>query len=159
LPPAAATAPLVAAPRGDITTTYHASGAINEVKLPGATQTRVYDKLLRPTQIQLERGAAGSGQVLLSLAYHYDAASDIASKTTLEGSTAYQYDALSRLSAVTPPESQRRSETNPHGLPVESYSYDGVHNRLSSAHQPGPWVYNAVRVKLVVASVMQPTVE
>ncbi|KAB2840699.1 MAG: RHS repeat protein, partial [Burkholderiales bacterium] len=130
-------------PGGDITTTYHPSGAVSEVKLPGATQSRVYDKLLRPTQIQLERGAAGSGQVLHKLAYQYDAASDIVSKTTLDGPTAYQYDALSRLTSVTPPEPLQRSETNPSGLPVESYSYDGVHNRLSSTHQPGPWVYNA----------------
>ncbi len=130
-------------PGGDITTTYHPSGAVREMKLPGATQSRAYDRLLRPTQIQLERGAAGSGQVLLKLAYQYDAASDIVSKTTLDGPTAYQYDALSRLTAVTPPEPLQRSETNPNGLPVESYSYDGVHNRLSSAHQPGPWVYNA----------------
>ena len=130
-------------PGGDITTTYHPSGAVSEVRLPGATQSRSHDALLRPTQIKLERGAAGSGQVLLSLAYQYDAASDILSKTTLDGATAYQYDALSRLTSVTPPESQQRSETNPIGLPVESYTYDGVHNRLSSAHQPGPWVYNA----------------
>jgi RHS repeat-associated protein len=113
------------------------------VKLPGATQTRRYDALLRPSQIKLERGVAGSGQVLHKLAYHYDAASDILSKTTLDGPTAYQYDALSRLTSVTPPESQRRSEANPQGLPLERYTYDGVHNRLSSAHQPGPWVYNA----------------
>jgi RHS repeat-associated protein len=126
-----------------VTLNYHASSAVSEVKLPGATQTRAYDRLLRPTQIQLEAGTAGSGQVLLKLAYQYDAASDILSKTTLDGPTAYQYDALSRLTAVTPPEPLQRSQTNPNGLPVENYSYDGVHNRLSSAHQPGPWVYNA----------------
>ena len=28
-------------------------------------------------------------------------------------------------------------------LPVETYSYDAVHNRQSSAHQPGTWTYNA----------------
>ena len=26
---------------------------------------------------------------------------------------------------------------------MESYSYDPVHNRSSSGHQPGAWVYNA----------------
>jgi len=53
------------------------------------------------------------------------------------------YDRLSRLTGVTPPPSLQWSESKPTGLPVEGYSYDGVHNRLSSLHQPGPWVYNA----------------
>jgi len=38
--------------------------------------------------------------------------------------------------------SLRQSASNPNGLPDEKYNYDGVHNRMSSQHQPGVWVYN-----------------
>ena len=54
-------------------------------------------------------------------------------------STRYDYDKLSRLTKAEPPPNLQTQL----GLPVESYSYDPVHNRSSSAHQPGAWVYNA----------------
>jgi len=36
----------------------------------------------------------------------------------------------------------QQSPANPNGLPIEQYTYDPVHNRKSSAHQPGAWTYN-----------------
>jgi RHS repeat-associated protein len=74
--------------------------------------------------------------------YKYDEVSNILKKTTLDGEYVYEYDQLDRLLIARPPLSLELSTTNPEGLPVEAYSYDAVHNRNTSAHQPGAWVYN-----------------
>lgn len=47
----------------------------------------------------------------------------------------YRYDRANRLTQATPPALQQK------GLPVESYAYDKVGNRIGSAHQPGEWQY------------------
>ena len=67
----------------------------------------------------------------------YDLAGNITERNTEEGPYTYGYDKLNRLINATPPQSLQTV------LPVETYSYDAVHNRQSSAHQPGCWQYNA----------------
>ena len=52
------------------------------------------------------------------------------------------YDNLDRLTGATPPLAVQQNPANPSGLPIEQYTYDPVHNRKSSAHQPGAWTYN-----------------
>jgi len=54
------------------------------------------------------------------------------------GETQYGYDGLDRLTQAAPDQNLQSL-----GLPVEQYGYDPVHNRISSAHQPGAWSYNA----------------
>ena len=132
----------ITSPGGQISFQYQ-HGQPTRVNLPGATRSLEYDPLQRLTRILLERGEAGSGNTLLDTRYTYDAVSDITTRQSLEGEYPYQYDPLSRLTTVTPPEALQRSEANPAGLPLEGYQYDGVHNRIASSHQPGPWVYNA----------------
>ena len=62
---------------------------------------------------------------------------NIKKKTTLDGEYVYIYDNLDRLTGATPQLSLRQSASNPNGLPDEKYTYDDVHNRISSQHQPG----------------------
>ncbi|RRD63475.1 hypothetical protein EII19_13720, partial [Comamonadaceae bacterium OH2310_COT-174] len=54
----------------------------------------------------------------------------------IQGSTDYRYDRLDRLIQASPSLSLQEL-----GLPHEHYSYDAVHNRSASVHQPGPWQY------------------
>jgi RHS repeat-associated protein len=53
-----------------------------------------------------------------------------------------RYDLLDQLVSAKPPISLQSGPDNPEGLPQEGYDYDSVHNRITSAHQPGAWVYN-----------------
>src|SRR5690606_24822413 len=73
--------------------------------------------------------------------YGYDAAGNIVSRDTEEGAYTYGYDALYRLTSAVPPAALQQPG-NAEGLPVETYRYDGVHNRIESGHQPGNWSYN-----------------
>lgn len=111
-----------------------------KVTMPGAIRTLSYDALQRPTRIRSESVA---GAVIMDYRYTYDAAGNIMRRETEDGVYDYTYDALDRLTGATPPESLQRGPGNPSGLPVEQYTYDPVHNRATSAHQPGPWVYTA----------------
>lgn len=111
-----------------------------KVTMPGAIRTLSYDALQRPTRIRSESVA---GAVIMDYRYTYDAAGNIMRRETENGVYDYTYDALDRLTGATPPESLQRGPGNPSGLPVEQYTYDPVHNRATSAHQPGPWVYTA----------------
>jgi len=106
--------------------------------LPGATRTISYDPLQRPTRIKSESLVA----TIMDYRYQYDAAGNITQRTTEDGEYLYGYDALDRLTAATPPLALQQGPGNPDGLPLEQYTYDGVHNRKTSAHQPGPWTYN-----------------
>src|SRR5690606_3364964 len=83
------------------------------------------------------------GAVIMDYRYTYDAVGNISQRTTEDGDYLYSYDILDRLIGATPPESLQLGAANPTGLPIEHYTYDGVHNRKTSAHQPGPWAYNA----------------
>jgi RHS repeat-associated protein len=101
--------------------------------LPGLTRNTTYDALLRPTEIKVTK----SNQTQMDHRYGYDAI-NLTSKQTLDGTTTYGYDTLDRLTQATPPASLQAA---PNNLPVEQYSYDAVHNRTSSLHQPGGWSY------------------
>jgi RHS repeat-associated protein len=74
--------------------------------------------------------------------YQYDKAGNIVQRQTEEGIYQYGHDTLDRLTRAIPPTSLQQSEVNPNGLPIEGYSYDAVHNRIASQHQPGSWNYN-----------------
>jgi RHS repeat-associated protein len=131
------------AANNDTLTYSYRWNAITEITMPGnLKRTVTLDALQRPTQIEV-KGTAAAAQAIMNHRYQYDAVSNILKKTTLDGEYDYGYDALDRLTGATPPESVQSNNQNPNGLPIESYSYDGVHNRESSAHQPGPWKYNA----------------
>jgi RHS repeat-associated protein len=108
--------------------------------MPGATRTLTYDPLQRPTQI---KSVSIAGAVIMDYRYTYDAAGNITQRETEDGDYLYSYDTLDRLTGATPPVSLQQSPANPNGLPVEQYTYDPVHNRKTSAHQPGSWSYNA----------------
>ena len=108
------------------------------IEMPGATRTIVYDPLQRPMRIKSDSLIA----TIMDYQYQYDAAGNITQRTTEDGEYRYGYDALDRLTAATPPLGLQQGPGNPDGLPLEQYTYDGVHNRKTSAHQPGPWAYN-----------------
>jgi len=68
----------------------------------------------------------------------------ITKRQTEDGAFSYGYDPLDRLTQAIPPPNLQRNPAAPEEgkLPIEAYSYDPVHNRLSSQHQPGAWQYN-----------------
>lgn len=107
---------------------------------PGILRQIELDALQRPTRITVE-GHAQPAPVM-DYRYTYDSVGNITQRQTEEGTYAYTYDALDRLVRALPPETLRRSAANPQGLPEEVYDYDQVHNRITSAHQPGSWEYD-----------------
>ena len=106
-----------------------------KIQTPGATKTQTFDALQRPLGITVQ-GAAN--QTLMSRSYQYDSAGNITQITSDLGLTQYSHDALGRLTQAKPDTTLQTL-----GLPTEQYTYDSVHNRTSSAHQPGAWSYNA----------------
>lgn len=104
------------------------------IQTPGAIKTQSFDELLRPSRIEV-RGAGS--QVLASRQYEYDLAGNISQINSDLGQTRYSHDSLWRLTQVQPDANLQAL-----GLPAEQYGYDPVHNRTSSAHQPGQWSYN-----------------
>jgi YD repeat-containing protein len=131
------------ATNNDTLTYTYRWNSISEVTMPGnLKRTVTLDPLQRPTRI-LVNGSGNNGETVMDHRYEYDAVSNITKKTTLDGIYLYEYDRLDRLTRASPPATLLQTPTNPNGLPNEQYSYDEVHNRMSSAHQPGPWMYNA----------------
>lgn len=106
-----------------------------KIQTPGATTIQTFDALRRPTSITVQ-GAAN--QTLMSRGYQYDPVGNITQITSDLGVTEYSYDPLGRLTQAKPDAALQAM-----GLPSEQYSYDSVHNRTSSSHQPGVWGYNA----------------
>jgi large repetitive protein len=126
-------------PANNDTLTYaYRWNAIKEVTMPGSLKRTVtLDALQRPEKIEVKGYGptpGNNGVPVMKHQYQYDAVSNITKKTTLDGAYDYGYDDLDRLTRATPPANL--------GLPNEAYTYDGVHNRMSSAHQPGVWTYN-----------------
>ncbi|HCK81490.1 MAG TPA: hypothetical protein DIC59_08495, partial [Candidatus Competibacteraceae bacterium] len=118
------------------------------VDYPGVVRRLDYDALQRLARIQAQAIGPGNadapaGPVLLDWRYRFDAAGNISQRETSDGVFAYAYDPLDRLTEATPPSALQQSAGSPDGLPLERYGYDAVHNRTSSAHQPGVWAYNA----------------
>jgi RHS repeat-associated protein len=106
-----------------------------KIQTPGASKTQTFDALQRPASIAVHDAA---NQTLMSRRYQYDRAGNITEITSDLGATQYSYDALGRLTQAKPDTALQTL-----GLPQEQYAYDSVHNRTSSAHQPGAWSYNA----------------
>ena len=69
---------------------------------------------------------------LMTRNYDYSQAGNIASKETEHGSYTYQYDKLYRL-----PDAANPTQPN------ETYTYDALGNRITSAQITGEWTYNA----------------
>lgn len=120
------------------------------VEMPGAVRTLEFDGFQRPTRIRSQAIGSGSaanpaGAVIMDYRYRFDATGNIVQRETEDGPFNYGYDPLDRLTAATPPPALQLDPAapEPDKLPVEAYSYDPVHNRLSSQHQPGEWRYNA----------------
>jgi RHS repeat-associated protein len=120
--------------------------AVKEITMPGnLKRTVTLDALQRPERIEVKgygTTPGNNGAPVMDHKYTYDEVSNIQKKTTLDGDYIYGYDRLDRLTDATPPVGLQATATNSNGLPVEKYSYDNVHNRMTSIHQPGQWVYN-----------------
>lgn len=114
-------------------TAYQWQRATRVVLPGGLTRRESFDALQRTTRIEV--GTTASPTAVMDHRYTYNAVGNITEKATRTGATTYGYDALDRLTQATPPATS--------SLPAESYSYDAVHNRAASAHQPGPWTYDA----------------
>jgi hypothetical protein len=132
---------------GNDTLTYqYRWNAIREITMPGRLKRTVtLDALQRPERIEVKGygpNPGNNGQPVMDHRYAFDAMSNILKKTTLDGDYVYQYDLLDHLVNAKPPMSLTLGLDNPEGLPQEGYDYDAVHNRVTSVHQPGAWVYN-----------------
>jgi RHS repeat-associated protein len=106
-----------------------------QVQYPGVVRNTTYDALLRPIEIKVQALADATGSSLSDDRYTYDAAGNVTHRASLEGDYEYSYDALDRLISATPSAGS--------ALAAETYSYDPVHNRISSEDSAEPWVYNA----------------
>ncbi len=104
------------------------------IQMPGATSTIAYDALQRYISIDVRNNTS---QLLIGRKYKYDSSGNIAEIQFDIGGVEYDYDSLGRLTQARPDNILQAL-----GLPQEQYSYDAVGNRLSSAHQPGTWIYN-----------------
>jgi len=113
--------------------------APTKINLPGVTRSLTYDPLMRPIEIKSMPTMANA---LMDERYVYDAAGNVVKRGTEDGDYVYSYDNLGRVIGAIPPAALQRSAAYPDGLPVEQYTYDKVHNRKTSAHQPGPWTYD-----------------
>ena len=135
--------------------------------IPGAVVTMNYDALLRPMTIKSQAinklvatgatvgqiASAGTatnplGIVIQDIRLNYNEVSNIIKRETEHGTYNYAYDDLDRLTQVIPPNNPVSANAiGNQFLPIEGYSYDGVHNRKSSLHQTGSltnaWTYNA----------------
>ena len=134
------------AANNDTLTYQYRWNAIKEITMPGNLKRVVtLDALQRPERIEVKGYGAtpgNNGEPVMDHRYIYDEVSNISKKTTLDGDYVYSYDRLDRLTDAAPPAGLQQSASNTTGLPIERYSYDNVHNRLTSLHQPGPWIYN-----------------
>ncbi|CAK7039346.1 RHS repeat domain-containing protein [Saezia sanguinis] len=104
-----------------------------QTSTPGTQQTSSYDPLQRMQNIDIQAGQ----NTLMSRGYTYDGVGYIIQRQTEEGEFTYGYDLLDRLTQAVPPQTLQNE------LPVESYAYDAVHNRIGSSQQAGAWAYNA----------------
>ena len=98
------------------------------ITLPGGTTKKyAYDPLMR---VETIASYGPAGNTLMRYEYEYDSIGNITTKETEHGNYVYEYDDLYRLTMADNPT-----------LPHESYTYDPVGNRLSSADH-AEWTYN-----------------
>lgn len=106
-----------------------------QINFPGATQTFTYDALQRPLTIRVKDT---NNNLLMNRAYSYDKVGNVTQLDSENGLNLYKYDLLDRLTLVNPSQPLQQK-----GLPIESYSYDAIDNRIGSSHQVGEWQYNS----------------
>jgi len=100
------------------------------VTLPGGTVREYeYDPLMRVKRITSRDPGSN---VLLNFEYSHDKMDNITAKNTEHGDYGYQYDDLYRLTDADDPPAQDD----------ETYTYDTVGNRLTSAGTTSNWTYN-----------------
>ena len=105
---------------GSITWPSYTWSRPDSVVYPGGTRrTLTYDPLMRIKEITVTDPAEN---VIMSRAYVYDPMDNILRKDTEHGTYDYDYDYLYQLTQAANPT-----------LPDESYTYDKVGNRLTSA--------------------------
>ena len=115
---------------GQITINNYKWTAPAQITLPGgAIRTMDYDDTLRLIE-RLYKDPAQNTQ--RQAGYTYDNEDNIKTQTTEQGTYSYQYDELYRLTGAD----------NPEGIEDESYTYDGVGNRLTTAEAGSNWQYN-----------------
>ena len=130
---------------GDIQFRGYNWNTATQIQFPGVVRNITLDALQRPTEIRANGIGTGTvdapnGAQLMDFQYVYGATGNTSTRTTEDGQIQYAYDKLDRVVTATPPLALQNA---PFGLPAEQYGYDGVNNRVSSAHQPGVWTYNA----------------
>ncbi len=94
----------------------------------GTTRELTYDPLMRTKSITVRDPAQN---VLMDYHYQHDRMGNITTKVTEHGEYTYDYDDLYRLTNVQDP-----NQSN------ETYTYDPLGNRLTSAGIYGTWIYN-----------------
>ncbi|MBW2603600.1 MAG: RHS domain-containing protein [Deltaproteobacteria bacterium] len=114
---------------GAITVNSYNWNRPDSISLPGGSkQEYIYDPLMRIKSITDKDPAQN---VLMQYNYNYDKMDNITAKATWQGIQNYTYDDLYRLSASDHPMDAD-----------ESFTYDSVGNRLTSADSAGTWSYN-----------------
>ena len=115
--------------QGSITYSSYTWNRPASITLPGgAKKDYTYDPLMRVKSITVKDPAQN---VLMNYGYNYDKMDYILEKGTEHGEYAYSYDELYRLTTVDNP-----------ALDDETFTYDPVGNRLTSAGVAGNWTYN-----------------
>jgi len=114
---------------GFITISEYTWNRPKSMMLPGgSTKEFAYDPLMRVKSIT----AKDPGQNdLLNYLYTYDKVDNITQKATEHGSYDYGYDDLYRLTSTDNPD-----------FDDDTFTYDAVGNRLTSADTTGDWTYN-----------------
>lgn len=116
---------------GQITLSDYQWLASKQMTLPGGINiTAVYDELLRLESYQMQDTA---DQSIAQGQYTYDKVNNIDQIITEAEIKDYEYDNLYRLTSA--------NDANLNESLNESFSYDGVGNRLSAANDP-IWTYN-----------------
>lgn len=103
------------------------------INYPSITQNNLYDPLLRILQINV----SNNDKTLFKRDYVYDEVGNISQIETENGLINYQYDSLDRITMSKP-----SNEIQNLGVPIESYEYDLIGNRISSLQYSEEWIYN-----------------
>ena len=115
--------------QGPITYNTYRWNSPTKITIPGGSTTEyTYDPLMQVKTILAKDPGANP---VISREYTYSPVGNITQKNTEHGNYTYQYDDLYRLAQATNPT-----------LPDESYTYDALGNRLTSAAVTGNWSYN-----------------
>lgn len=123
---------LILANQQDIQWQQYQWDKAKNIQYPGILQTLNYNGLLEPLNINVNTKQTN----LMTQSYQYDDARNVSVQETKYGKINYQYDILGRLTKAEPSIALQKQ-----GLPIESYTYDLVGNRIGSAHQSGTWKY------------------